>query len=452
MSSRRTVVSEFVKLIASHENVFETPIDGVGSGIGLVDPLVGGISGWGTLRNVITALRNLTRHYADGDRIVLIGYSRGAWAARYLALLIGIIGLPKDGDARLYNRIYKACDRDSIVTREVAQELLKGYERWADVTIDALCCFDTVGSLGLPLTGLAKPLAFLGSRKKRDIDTVSEVSPNVRFAFHCLSLHEAREPYNATLMCGPSVHQVSFPGSHSNLGWIEDNEGLVHAPFAWMIQQLHTHLDINFDEIQLARSFPRYAPEQSAASTAGQPWFRGSIKQVNTGLLAIIGKKTRDPGHTASTEDETGLKVHIGARLRHGLDGANAVPGYTLMAPVTGRPYWERGNRSPLNWAERIEEAEVGQLESRLLGLPVEVAKDYCCHPHCSVFGEDVPDGPKEEVNHVTMSALGNYSDEFDIDSYIICWGAISPNQDWVINAHPHCEKLFIATAGSFHS
>jgi len=28
---------------------------------------------------------------------------------------------------------------------------------------------------------------------------------------------------------------------------------------------------------------------------------------------------------------------------------------------------------------------------------------------------------------------------------------AITPNQDFVITSHPHCDNLFIATAGSFH-
>jgi hypothetical protein len=69
------VIPEFVKLIADHENVFETPINGVGTDVNLFDRIIGGkspfyvssftfqadlhvlgISGWGTLRNVITAL------------------------------------------------------------------------------------------------------------------------------------------------------------------------------------------------------------------------------------------------------------------------------------------------------------------------------------------------------------------------------------------------------------
>ena len=44
LSSRKTVVSEFVKLISDHENVFEIPLNGVGSDINLVDRVVGGKS------------------------------------------------------------------------------------------------------------------------------------------------------------------------------------------------------------------------------------------------------------------------------------------------------------------------------------------------------------------------------------------------------------------------
>lgn len=56
-----------------------------------------------------------------------------------------------------------------------------------------------------------------------------------------------------------------------------------------------------------------------------------------------------------------------------------AVPGYRLMAPLDGqRPYWERRNNSAdtnsaniqENRAMRVEEAELGELEAKLLGLP----------------------------------------------------------------------------------
>jgi hypothetical protein len=45
-----------------------------------------------------------------------------------LALLISLIGLPKDGDEKLFHRIYKACDNNTIWEEGVAAKLMNGYE------------------------------------------------------------------------------------------------------------------------------------------------------------------------------------------------------------------------------------------------------------------------------------------------------------------------------------
>lgn len=98
-TSDQTVVSELVPLVSDHENVFEIPFNGVGSATNLVDHLFGGkyhaaiqptklqnanllpiylgMCGWGTLSNVIAALKNLAQHHRLGDRLIIIGYSRG---------------------------------------------------------------------------------------------------------------------------------------------------------------------------------------------------------------------------------------------------------------------------------------------------------------------------------------------------------------------------------------
>lgn len=134
----------------------------------------------------------------------------------------------------------------------------------------------------------------------------------------------------------------------------------------------------------------------ASKSNTDSQWYHRSIKQTRTGVLAIIGKKYRSPGHITTTGNKAGLKVHIGARLRHDVDRSNAVPGYVLMTPTKGPSYWKRVQRRPLSpsqWktasssgvklANRIEEAEVGSLEAQLLGLPVEVVSEHCCHPNC---------------------------------------------------------------------
>ncbi|KAK0744875.1 hypothetical protein B0T21DRAFT_94333 [Apiosordaria backusii] len=377
-SSRKTVVSELVDLISEDENVYEVPLNGVGSDGDLIDKIKGGVSGYGTLRNVLYAYRNLSKQYRNGDRIILVGYSRGAWAARYLAKLIHLVGLPGKRDERFYKKVYKACKSRKVCDPGHVGSLKDRYE-CKSVNIDALCCFDTVGSLGLPVTGLAKPFAIfrmLGNQQKA-VDLVSDVVPNVQFSFHALSLHETRGPYTPTLMRGTGVHQVYFPGNHSNLGWIDEAEGLVLAPFAWMVGQLNTHLNIRFDETKLGAHFPNYSqPRQSSPQ-----WTRAFIRPTRRFLLAIMGKKCRNPGrqHINCSGAATDLRIHIGARLRNDMDD-KTVPGYVLMALPGQRPYWARrvtwtdtnSFEREENVAMRIEEAEVGELEARLLGLPDE--------------------------------------------------------------------------------
>jgi hypothetical protein len=43
-------------------------------------------------------------------------------------MLIDLIGLPKDGDERLFNRLYKACSNRSIFKKGATVELLEGYD------------------------------------------------------------------------------------------------------------------------------------------------------------------------------------------------------------------------------------------------------------------------------------------------------------------------------------
>lgn len=59
--------------------------------------------------------------------------------------------------------------------------------------------------------------------------------------------------------------------------------------------------------------------------------------------------------------------------------------------------------------------------------------------------------GLKARLETVKRGILGENAKDVQIDEYRICWDAVTPNQDFVIAAHPHCANLFVATAGSFH-
>ena len=51
---------------------------GVGTNGGLLDRMVGGGTGAGLERNIMSAYQWLAANYRDGDRIFLFGFSRGA--------------------------------------------------------------------------------------------------------------------------------------------------------------------------------------------------------------------------------------------------------------------------------------------------------------------------------------------------------------------------------------
>ncbi|OKL58293.1 hypothetical protein UA08_06699 [Talaromyces atroroseus] len=52
----------------------------------------------------------------------------------------------------------------------------------------------------------------------------------------------------------------------------------------------------------------------------------------------------------------------------------------------------------------------------------------------------------------VRESILGDGTRNHSFEDRRICWDAITPDQNFIISAHPHCRNLFIATGGSFHA
>lgn len=59
--------------------------------------------------------------------------------------------------------------------------------------------------------------------------------------------------------------------------------------------------------------------------------------------------------------------------------------------------------------------------------------------------------GLKARLDTVKRGILGPKADDLVIDDYRVCWDGVTPNQDFVITPHPHCQRHLIATAGSFH-
>jgi uncharacterized protein (DUF2235 family) len=67
--------------------------NGVGTGSTIADAISGGAFGSGIAENVREAYAFICANYNDGDDIVLVGFSRGAFTARSVAGMIGDLGL-----------------------------------------------------------------------------------------------------------------------------------------------------------------------------------------------------------------------------------------------------------------------------------------------------------------------------------------------------------------------
>ncbi|KAL9055150.1 MAG: hypothetical protein Q9162_003728 [Coniocarpon cinnabarinum] len=68
-----------------------------------------------------------------------------------------------------------------------------------------------------------------------------------------------------------------------------------------------------------------------------------------------------------------------------------------------------------------------------------------------TTWGQDVPQGLKDEVLTVVKNIYGPDAPGLEIGSFRMCWDALTPNQDFIISQHPHGENLYVATGGSFH-
>jgi uncharacterized protein (DUF2235 family) len=203
-------------------------IEGVGTGS--LDRLQGGLLGAGLDDDIREAYSFIEAHHrSDDDRIHLIGYSRGAFAARSLAGMIAKCGMIAPTD--LHTEAVFARYRDTaapglremqtgeIPARTAEDQLVLARSRL--VRIRFIGVFDTVGSLGIP-GGIGR---VLNRRRYQFHDT--RLSGLVDLACHAVAIDEHRKQFAPTLWTSvpipipahpTRVEQRWFVGDHQNVG------------------------------------------------------------------------------------------------------------------------------------------------------------------------------------------------------------------------------------------
>ena len=222
---------------------------GVGTG-GILDRVVGGITGHGISENIRKAYRWLIENFQHDDRIYLFGFSRGAYSVRSLAGLIGICGIPQQQEHSLneFVRQAYAIYRDKNLNRRNirANDFVKRTHA-TKANVHFIGVWDTVGALGVPTAG---PIGWWTRRRAgfHDVDLGS----HIKHAFHALAINERRGSFqpalwNAVTTTGQVVVQAWFPGVHSNIGGGYVDSGLSDRALLWMIDNANAH-GLCFDE------------------------------------------------------------------------------------------------------------------------------------------------------------------------------------------------------------
>ncbi len=220
--------------------------------------------GRGMNRQIRRAYRWLAQTWRPGDRIYLMGYSRGAYAVRSLAGMIDRLGLLRPSRATRDNvrTLYNFYECDPHGTR--GQMFAEAYCQ-RDLPIEMIGVYDTVKALGLRL-----PVLWHLTEARHAFHS-THLGDHVRLGCHALALDETRSAYTPVLWTTPPgegrVDQVWFRGSHGDvggqLGGYAPARGLSNIPLTWMLSRAEAQ------GLPLPAGWARRFPTDAAAPAVG---------------------------------------------------------------------------------------------------------------------------------------------------------------------------------------
>lgn len=234
---------------------------GVGSSGGFFARLRGGAFGEGLIENVREGYERIAGVFEEGDRLFLVGFSRGAYTARSLGGMIAYCGLPsRRPTCRFVDQAFHAYRNRDRMEKKWADP--PDEARVVDGTIAMIGVWDTVGTLGIPgaLFGRLdrKAYGFLDTRLHR----------NVEAGYHALSLDEKRRQFPPTLwegapVNGQTIEQVWFGGVHCDVGGGFRSTSLADITLAWMLSNAEKH-GVEIDRT-VAATYPALLLDRTAA-------------------------------------------------------------------------------------------------------------------------------------------------------------------------------------------
>ncbi|TDR23487.1 DUF2235 domain-containing protein [Marinicella litoralis] len=206
-------------------------------------------TGYGLDDNVLDAYKFLMRHYKQGDKIFLFGFSRGAYSVRVLAGFLNLVGLLDPAKENLCGYALTAYKQSSENNDLAIGWRFQNILETRRVTIHFMGVWDTVASIIIPRPDRFYIPSFQAL-------PYTKTNPAVRTFRQAMAIDEKRRmfrlyPWQADQKFKPNPFikdknaeaqdskQVWFAGVHSDIGggYPEADSGLAKIPLQWMIDE-----------------------------------------------------------------------------------------------------------------------------------------------------------------------------------------------------------------------
>ncbi|MEL6548857.1 MAG: DUF2235 domain-containing protein [Pseudomonadota bacterium] len=248
----------------------------------------GGIFGWGLNQRIREAYAFVVENYEPGDRLMVFGFSRGAYTARSLVGMIRKCGIMERSKLAPYAlqdafRLYRTPGAENHPDAPyIMEKRRKISPRFATseadlaardgdaqlVSISYLGVWDTVGALGIPVSVFGA-LAHIVNWRHRFHDT--ELSSLVKAARHAVAIDEKRKLFEPALWSNLGPHKKSdgseslglnqgttgdqrpyqqlwFIGNHGTVGGTSKMSGLAAISRDWILEgALDRGLELSHD-------------------------------------------------------------------------------------------------------------------------------------------------------------------------------------------------------------
>lgn len=266
------------------------------------------MAGIGINRQIKRAYAWLSASYRPGDRVILMGYSRGAYAVRSLGGLIDSMGLLRpdaldQGRVEELYELYRSA-RDS----DAAHQMRAVYCR-ADVPVSFLGVYDTVRALGMRYPVVWR---FLPLPHPYHTHTLGS---HIEIARHALAMDETRTAYMPILWDtshateGQSVVQMWFKGTHGDIGGQLNGRAMArpraNVALTWMLEEVEAA------GLHLPADWRARFPQDAEAPSVGN--FTGFGKLFWERRRRVVGRDASEVVHPSAQDWATRRGVKIGA-------------------------------------------------------------------------------------------------------------------------------------------